>query len=65
MANFLCRDIISEVKGRWACYGDDWRDGWRCGIKILAPSVYIYCMSILPALAFGQQLAEETSAYNW
>ncbi|KAG1669435.1 hypothetical protein FOA52_004068 [Chlamydomonas sp. UWO 241] len=72
------RDVVDEVKGRWACYRDDWTDGWRCGVRcivtkitaisfqrsakgILAPSVYIFFASALPALAFGQQLAERTN----
>ena len=31
--------------------------------SILAPAVYIFCASALPALAFGQQLAEHTSEF--
>mmetsp|Transcript_5953 Transcript_5953/g.18333 ORF Transcript_5953/g.18333 Transcript_5953/m.18333 type:complete len:267 (+) Transcript_5953:516-1316(+) len=58
---FLYRDTRSEFWGRLAVYKDDWLDGWRCGYRILAPSVYIMFASALPALAFGQQLAEYTN----
>jgi hypothetical protein len=38
----------------------DWTDGFSAHIHILAPSTYIFFASVIPALTFGEQLADET-----
>ncbi|GFR51267.1 hypothetical protein Agub_g13575, partial [Astrephomene gubernaculifera] len=53
-------DIVADVQGRIRVYADDWRDGWRAGSRILAPSMYVFLASLLPALAFGLQLDHDT-----
>lgn len=58
----LGRGIALDFRGRLKCYADDWRQGGARGHHIIAPSLYIFFASALPALAFGQQLAVETEA---
>lgn len=52
--------IPEDVKGRLGWYQDDWREGLKSRFGILAPSVYIFFCSAIPALAFGQQFFQET-----
>lgn len=54
------RGIIDDYKGRRACYKQDWTAGFRSGIRILAPTVYIFFASALPVIAFGEQLSRDT-----
>ncbi|PIA65464.1 hypothetical protein AQUCO_00100749v1 [Aquilegia coerulea] len=54
------RGIIKDVEGRKACYKQDWVGGFRSGIRILAPTMYIFFASALPVIAFGEQLSRET-----
>ncbi|KAF8069590.1 BOR1 [Scenedesmus sp. PABB004] len=54
------RGVAADLRARWPHYADDWRQGANWGARILAPSCYIFFASVLPALAFGQQLAMET-----
>ncbi|XP_010519936.1 PREDICTED: probable boron transporter 6 [Tarenaya hassleriana] len=52
--------IIRDVKNRSKCYKEDWVRGIRTGIRILAPSSYIFFASALPVVAFGEQLSKHT-----
>lgn len=52
--------VKSDVRGRLPWYRDDWHEGFRQGFRILAPATYIFCASAIPALAFGEQIADET-----
>ncbi|MEW5319506.1 MAG: hypothetical protein WDW38_010651 [Sanguina aurantia] len=52
--------IRADVHARLNCYSNDWSQGWESGSRILAPASYIFLASLLPALAFGQQLTDET-----
>lgn len=52
--------IVSDIKGRLSCYNEDWFNGIRSGIGILAPSTYIFFASALPVIAFGEQLSRDT-----
>ncbi|KAE8721184.1 Boron transporter 4 [Hibiscus syriacus] len=45
------KGIANDVKGRAACYKQDW---------IAAPSAYIFFASALPVIAFGEQLSRDT-----
>uniref|UniRef100_A0A7N2KUK8 Bicarbonate transporter-like transmembrane domain-containing protein n=1 Tax=Quercus lobata TaxID=97700 RepID=A0A7N2KUK8_QUELO len=52
------KGIIKDIKGRAACYKEDWE---LCsGIRILAPTTYIFFASALPVIAFGEQLSRDT-----
>ncbi|XP_052209086.1 probable boron transporter 7 [Diospyros lotus] len=53
------KGIISDVKGRLACYKQDWTEACY-GLRILAPTAYIFFASALPVIAFGEQLSRET-----
>lgn len=53
--------IAADVRGRLPHYAADWRDGFAAGARILAPATYIFLASALPAIAFGQQLADDTA----
>ena len=48
-------DVVADVRGRLPFYRKDWSDGLVRGI--VSPCLYCFFASVLPALAFGQQLA--------
>ncbi|KAG6649552.1 hypothetical protein CIPAW_07G220100 [Carya illinoinensis] len=52
--------IIKDIKGRAACYKEDWVCALCPGIRIFAPTAYIFFASALPVIAFGEQLSRET-----
>ncbi|KAI4377738.1 hypothetical protein MLD38_015318 [Melastoma candidum] len=54
------RGIIQDLKGRKACYKQDWVDSICSGARIMAPTTYIFFASALPVIAFGEQLSRET-----
>ncbi|KAJ6856460.1 boron transporter 4-like [Populus alba x Populus x berolinensis] len=54
------KGIIKDVRGRTACYKDDWVSGLCSGLRILAPTFYIFFASALPVIAFGEQLSRDT-----
>lgn len=54
------KGIASDVRGRAACYKQDWIGGLRSGLGILAPTTYIFFASALPVIAFGEQLSRDT-----
>ncbi|XWS73081.1 hypothetical protein CRYUN_Cryun02cG0095100 [Craigia yunnanensis] len=54
------KGIIKDVKGRIACYKQDWVSGLCSGFPILAPTTYIFFASALPVIAFGEQLSRDT-----
>ncbi|XWS19059.1 hypothetical protein CRYUN_Cryun32bG0098500 [Craigia yunnanensis] len=62
MENFKApfKGIANDVKGRAACYKQDWIAGLRSGLSILAPTTYIFFASALPVIAFGEQLSRDT-----
>lgn len=56
-----CAFLIDVLPMRCSqCYLSDWTDGLKAHIHILAPSTYIFFASVIPALTFGEQLADET-----
>ncbi|KAJ6706306.1 ANION EXCHANGE PROTEIN [Salix purpurea] len=57
------RGILNDVRGRAACYKQDWVGGIRSGFGILAPTTYIFFASALPVIAFGEQLRRDTGCY--
>ncbi|KAF7830259.1 putative boron transporter 7 [Senna tora] len=54
------KGIVQDVKGRAACYKQDWICAICSGAKILAPTFYIFFASALPVIAFGEQLSTHT-----
>ncbi|XP_016647652.1 PREDICTED: boron transporter 4 [Prunus mume] len=54
------KGIIHDVKGRAACYKEDWIGGLCSGVRILAPTFYIFFASALPVITFGEQLSRDT-----
>ncbi|KAJ1438272.1 Bicarbonate transporter, C-terminal [Sesbania bispinosa] len=52
--------IAQDVKGRAKCYKHDWIGACCSGIRILAPTFYIFFASALPVVAFGEQLSRDT-----
>ncbi|KAF3447169.1 hypothetical protein FNV43_RR12349 [Rhamnella rubrinervis] len=52
--------VIKDIKGRAACYKEDWFGPNCCSIGILAPTAYIFFASALPVIAFGEQLHRDT-----
>ncbi|XP_022720873.1 boron transporter 4-like [Durio zibethinus] len=52
------KGVANDVRGRAACYKQDWIGGLRSGI--LAPTTYIFFASALPVIAFGEQLSRDT-----
>ncbi|KAI3773393.1 hypothetical protein L1987_47920 [Smallanthus sonchifolius] len=54
------RGIAGDIRGRASCYKQDWIVGIKLGIRILAPTTYIFFASALPVIAFGEQLSRDT-----
>ncbi|TVU49725.1 hypothetical protein EJB05_01053 [Eragrostis curvula] len=54
------RGIKNDLNGRLACYKQDWTGGFRAGIRILAPTTYIFFASAIPVISFGEQLERNT-----
>ncbi|KAG9459729.1 hypothetical protein H6P81_004237 [Aristolochia fimbriata] len=52
--------VTKDLKGRASCYRQDWMNGFHTGLRILAPTTYIFFASALPVIAFGEQLSTET-----
>ncbi|KAJ7966141.1 Boron transporter-like protein [Quillaja saponaria] len=55
------KGIINDFKGRSACYKEDWTCALCSGVRILAPTFYIFFASALPVIAFGEQLNRDTA----
>jgi hypothetical protein len=54
--------VAADARARAPWYARDWADGAAARGRLLAPAVFIFLASALPALAFGQQLAGDTGA---
>ncbi|KAF7814340.1 boron transporter 4-like [Senna tora] len=54
------KGIVSDVRGRAKFYKEDWVSGLCSGIRILAPTTYIFFASALPVIAFGEQISRDT-----
>ncbi|RYR44525.1 hypothetical protein Ahy_A08g040848 isoform B [Arachis hypogaea] len=54
------KGIIQDVKGRAECYKQDWVLSFCSGLRLLAPTFYIFFASALPVIAFGEQLSRDT-----
>lgn len=52
--------IKNDLRGRLMCYRQDWSGGFRAGIRILAPTTYIFFASAIPVISFGEQLERST-----
>ncbi|XP_059299979.1 probable boron transporter 2 [Lycium ferocissimum] len=55
------RGIKNDLKGRLLCYKQDWSGGLHAGIRILAPTTYIFFASAIPVISFGEQLERSTN----
>ena len=59
----LGEGVAADAARRWAWYRQDWADGAGTPgrlYRLLAPSTYIFLASFMPAIAFGEQLNENT-----
>ncbi|MQM15017.1 hypothetical protein Taro_047952 [Colocasia esculenta] len=54
------RGIKNDFEARLKCYKQDWTGGFRAGIRILAPTTYIFFASAIPVISFGEQLERNT-----
>ncbi|XP_021718923.1 boron transporter 1-like isoform X1 [Chenopodium quinoa] len=54
------RGIKNDLKARLLCYKQDWTGGLRAGIRILAPTTYVFFASSIPVISFGEQLERTT-----
>ncbi|KAF7804957.1 boron transporter 1-like [Senna tora] len=52
--------IKNDLRGRLMCYKQDWSGGFRAGLRILAPTTYIFFASAIPVISFGEQLERST-----
>lgn len=57
------RGITEDFKGRLEFYKQDWICAICTGVRILAPTFYIFFASALPVIAFGEQLNRETGKW--
>ncbi|KAG6508767.1 hypothetical protein ZIOFF_034148 [Zingiber officinale] len=55
------RGIKNDLRGRLMCYRQDWTSGFSAGIRILAPTTYIFFASAIPVISFGEQLERNTN----
>ncbi|XP_020520686.1 probable boron transporter 2 isoform X2 [Amborella trichopoda] len=55
------RGIKNDLSGRLLCYKQDWTSGFQAGIRILAPTTYIFFASAIPVISFGEQLERNTN----
>ncbi|EEF47208.1 boron transporter 1 [Ricinus communis] len=54
------RGIKNDLRGRLLCYKQDWTSGFKAGLRILAPTTYIFFASAIPVISFGEQLERNT-----
>ncbi|XP_008811525.1 probable boron transporter 2 isoform X1 [Phoenix dactylifera] len=54
------RGIKNDLQGRLMFYKQDWTSGFCAGIRILAPTTYIFFASAIPVISFGEQLERNT-----
>ncbi|XWS76694.1 hypothetical protein CRYUN_Cryun01aG0199700 [Craigia yunnanensis] len=54
------RGIKNDLRGRLMCYKQDWTGGFKAGVRILAPTTYIFFASAIPVISFGEQLERNT-----
>lgn len=52
--------IKNDLRGRLMCYKQDWTGGIRAGLRIWAPTTYIFFASAIPVISFGEQLERNT-----
>ncbi|CAL5211855.1 unnamed protein product [Lathyrus oleraceus] len=52
--------IKNDLRGRLMCYKQDWTSGIKAGVRILAPTTYIFFASTIPVISFGEQLERST-----
>lgn len=52
--------IKNDIHGRLKCYKQDWIGGLKAGVRILAPTTYIFFASAIPVISFGEQLERNT-----
>lgn len=52
--------IKNDLRGRLMCYKQDWTGGIKAGLRILAPTTYIFFASAIPVISFGEQLERDT-----
>lgn len=55
------RGIRNDIRGRLLCYKEDWTSGFKVGLRILAPTTYIFFASAIPVISFGEQLERNTN----
>ncbi|KAG0500994.1 hypothetical protein HPP92_001069 [Vanilla planifolia] len=54
------RGIRNDLRRRLLCYKQDWTGGFQAGMRILAPTTYIFFASAIPVISFGEQLERNT-----
>ncbi|KAG5055948.1 hypothetical protein JHK85_008458 [Glycine max] len=52
--------IKNDLRGRLMCYKQDWTGGIKAGLRIWAPTTYIFFASAIPVISFGEQLERDT-----
>ncbi|KAI3892857.1 hypothetical protein MKX03_010454 [Papaver bracteatum] len=52
--------IKNDIRGRLKCYKQDWTSGLSAGVRILAPTTFIFFASAIPVISFGEQLDRST-----
>ncbi|WVZ08985.1 hypothetical protein V8G54_022331 [Vigna mungo] len=52
--------IKNDLRGRLMCYKQDWTGGFKAGLRIWAPTTYIFFASAIPVISFGEQLERDT-----
>ena len=54
--------LIDDVRRRLKWYGSDFTEAWGYKGKVLSTAIYLFCVILAPAIAFGSLMREKTDA---
>eukprot|EP01061_Rhynchopus_euleeides_P039905 TRINITY_DN6847_c0_g1_i1.p1 TRINITY_DN6847_c0_g1~~TRINITY_DN6847_c0_g1_i1.p1 ORF type:complete len:799 (+),score=342.81 TRINITY_DN6847_c0_g1_i1:153-2399(+) len=52
--------LIADVKRRAKWYASDFTEAWEYKGKVLSTAIYLFCVILAPAIAFGELMSEKT-----
>lgn len=55
-------EVFQEAHERFKWYKQDWQEGVDAALTLVASAVYIFFISLMKALAFGEQIASNTNS---
>ena len=55
--------LIDDVQRRLKWYGSDFTEAFGYKAKVISTSVYLFCVILAPAIAFGELMSDKTKAH--